>query len=125
MLQQAPAFQVISYVAKNGKNYYDEWITTLTGDIRRRVLASVNKMMFGIGLQKNLGEKLWELKIDIGLGYRAYFYHEGNEIILLLSGSNKKAQQRTIKLCRKLIKEIEEDKKSEKGRKEYALRISR
>ena len=69
--------------------------------------------MFGIGWQKNLGEKLMELKIDAGPGYRVYFYRDGDEVILLLAGSPKKTQERTIRLCRKLIKEIEEEKQKE------------
>jgi putative addiction module killer protein len=108
-------FTLRTHAARNGRHYYEEWIGTLNGDTRRRVLSDVNKLIFGIGFQKSLGDKLWELKIDVGPGYRAYYYKDGTEVILLLAGSDKKRQERTIALCRKLIKEIEEDKKTQKG----------
>ncbi len=111
MPQPSPHFILKAYTARNGKNYYAEWMDSLKADTRRRILSEVNKLMFGIGWQKNLGEKLWELKIVTGPGYRVYYYRDRDEVILLLAGSLKKAQERTIKLCRKLIKEIEEDKK--------------
>ena len=107
--------QIRAYIAKNGKCYYEEWIDALTTETRNRIMYEVNKLMFGLGFQKDLKQKLWVLKIDNGPGYRVYFYHESSELILLLAGSLKKNQQRTIALCRKLITEIEEDKKLKKG----------
>jgi putative addiction module killer protein len=71
----------------------------------------VKKLTLGLGLHKNLGSKLWELKIDVGPGYRVYFYKDGLQIILLLAGSDKSGQKRTIELARSLIKEIENDKR--------------
>ena len=110
MSRQSPTFQLTSYVARNGKNYYDEWIESLDRNVRFAVLPQVKKLAVGLGVQKNLGEKLWELKIDEGPGYRVYFVHDGAEVILLLAGSDKKRQARTIKLARKLILEIEAQK---------------
>jgi putative addiction module killer protein len=92
------------------KNYYDEWIESLDRNVRFDVLPQVKKLAVGLGFQKNLGEKLWELKIDEGPGYRVYFVHDGAKVILLLAGSDKKRQSRTIKLARKLIQEIEAQK---------------
>jgi putative addiction module killer protein len=115
MLQQSPTFHLASYLARNGKNYYDEWIESLDRNVRFDVLAQVKKLAIGLGIQKNLGEKLWELKIEEGPGYRAYFYRDGAEVILLLAGSDKKRQERTITLARHLIQEIEEQKRARKG----------
>jgi len=104
-----------AHVAGNGKAYYDEWIESLDRNVKFDVLRQVKKLTIGLGKQKNLGDKLWELKIEEGPGYRAYFYHDGSEVILLLAGSDKKKQERTIELARKLIREIEEDKTKQKG----------
>jgi putative addiction module killer protein len=111
MLLPSRQFILRSYTARNGKSYYDEWLGTLGGNIRLNVLKNVKKLILGLGDQKNLDSKLWELRIDFGQGYRVYFYRDGLEIILLLAGSDKRDQERTIKLARSLIKEIEEDKK--------------
>jgi putative addiction module killer protein len=110
MLQPSPQFLLRSYVAANGKCYYDEWINSLDRTVKFKVLRDVKKLTVGLGLLKHLGQKLWELKIDDGPGYRVYFYRDGLEIILLLAGSDKSGQKRTIELARGLIKEIEADK---------------
>ena len=115
MPQPSPIFQLLSYQANNGKNYYDEWIDSLDRNVRFDILAQVKKIEVGLGWQKELGEKLWELKIDVGPGYRVYFCRDGAEVILLLAGSDKKRQKRTIALARKLIREIEEHKHTRKG----------
>ncbi len=111
MLLPSRQFILRSYVARNGKSYYDEWLSTLGGNIRLNVLKNVKKLTVGLGDQKNLENKLWELRVDFAQGYRIYFYRDGLEIILLLAGSDKRDQERTIKLARNFIKEIEEDKK--------------
>jgi len=36
--------------------------------------------------------RVWELRVDYGLGYRVYYSIEDGEIILLLIGGNKKTQ---------------------------------
>ncbi len=110
MVIPSPQFILRSYTARNGKDHYEEWLATLKDDARRQVLYSVKKLALGLGLLRNLQGKLWELKVDFGQGYRVYFMRDGATIILLLAGSDKKAQARTIKLARKLIKEYEEDK---------------
>lgn len=48
------------------------------------------------GDHKNLGEGLYELRVDYGPGDRVYYTMEGNRLILLLVGGDKESQRRDI-----------------------------
>jgi putative addiction module killer protein len=64
---------------------------------RARVLARVQRMAAGnFGDCKPLAEGVWELRIDHGLGYRAYYARAGERLILLLVGGDKRKQQADI-----------------------------
>lgn len=62
------------------------------------------------GDSKSVGEKVFELRIDVGKGYRVYFMDCSSEIIILLVGGDKKTQDDDIKTARKLAKEYEDGK---------------
>jgi hypothetical protein len=44
-----------------------------------------------------VGEGVWELRIDTGAGYRAYYARSGKQVVLLLCGGDKRKQQADIK----------------------------
>lgn len=52
--------------------------------------------------QGNFGEHkfcrdgVWELRVDVGAGYRVYYAIEGNDIILLLCAGDKRTQDTDI-----------------------------
>ncbi len=51
---------------------------------------------FGDAKRIQGGNGIWELRIDHGPGYRIYFGKEGTMIVVLLTGGNKKRQNRDI-----------------------------
>ena len=55
---------------------------------------------------KSVGESLFELRINVGKGYRVYFTNQGNKIVVLLVGGDKSTQEKDIKMAKKMIKEI-------------------
>lgn len=44
-----------------------------------------------------MGDGVHELCYKIGSGYRMYFAHDNNEVVILLVGGDKSTQQRDIK----------------------------
>ena len=52
------------------------------------------------GDHKSVGNDVYELRITEGKGYRIYYAHENNTIVLLLFGGNKATQSKDIKLAK-------------------------
>lgn len=57
------------------------------------------------GDSKTLGEGVFELRVDVGKGYRVYFKNNGKEIVILLVGGDKSSQDKDIKTAKKMAKE--------------------
>lgn len=69
--------------------------------------------MFMKLLTKTVGEGVSEFRVDYGPSYRVYFGRRGDEIILLLIGGGKSAQQRDIAKAKQLNKEYEREEDEE------------
>jgi putative addiction module killer protein len=85
------------------------WFKNLK-DLRARVridlrLNSVKKGDFGV--QRSVGDGVFELKIDYGPGYRVYYKKTGNEIVVLLCGGDKLTQDADIAKAKELVRELE------------------
>lgn len=86
------------YRDARGRAPLTEWIDDLT-EIRARaqIRARLTRLATGnLGHCKPLRDGVQELKIDIGPGYRVYLSRQGAELVLLLCGSDKSDQSRTI-----------------------------
>ena len=46
---------------------------------------------------KPIGKGVSELRVDYGAGYRVYFIQQGDTLIVLLAGGEKRTQDRDIK----------------------------
>jgi putative addiction module killer protein len=57
---------------------------------RRATWATTRKLAGGV----------WEARLDFGPGYRLYFGRSGREVVLLLTGGDKKSQAKDIKRAR-------------------------
>ena len=77
---------------------FKQWLNNLA-DMKARVAIElrIDRLEIGnFGQSKSLGGGLYELKIDVGPGYRVYFGRIGLEVILLLCAGDKKSQQKDI-----------------------------
>ena len=91
--------QLRMYKTPDGKVPFREWLDDLSGNTRARILATLERMALG-GSRKNIkpvGDRVFELKIDTGPGYRCYFVETEKVVILLLLGGDKSTQDRDIK----------------------------
>ena len=88
---------------------YDRWFRKLKDSIARaKINARIRRIQLVgelVGDWKSVGEKVIELRIDYGPGYRVYVYMEREELLLLLIGGNKSSQQADIKQAKSLLKE--------------------
>ena len=91
------------YRDKNGRSPYEEWLQNLPPDVQDKITAQVHKLALAIGDVKSLGGGLFECRIHFGPGFRVYFANKTNVVVLLLVGSLKKDQSRTIHVARTII----------------------
>lgn len=59
-----------------------------------------------MGDHKSVGDGVMEMRIHYGPGYRLYFTRQGNEVIVLLCGSDKDTQGTGIKRAKDLAKRL-------------------
>ncbi len=50
---------------------------------------------------------VWELRIDVGPGYRIYYTLSGSCVVLLLCGGDKRTQARDISRAESLLRDWE------------------
>ena len=96
--------EVKEYLAENGRSPFREWIVSLK-DMKTRagIRMRVNRLRLGsFGDCRFLGNGVYELKIDLGPGYRIYLGREREVILILLCGGDKKNQRKDIVKAKKL-----------------------
>ena len=94
--------EVSNYITEDRIEPFAEWIKKLRdSQTRMRVLKSITKMRLGnFGDSESVGEGVSELKLDFGAGYRVYYAKQGEKIVFLLCGGDKKSQQKNIEQAR-------------------------
>lgn len=86
------------YETAEGERPYEAWFLSLRdGGTRSRVEKRIVKLRLGNpGDFKFVGAGVYELRLDIGPGYRIYFAFSGRQVVLLLCGGDKATQQSDI-----------------------------
>jgi putative addiction module killer protein len=92
------AIEIRRYVTRNGRDVFDDWLSNLRdARAQAKITARIGRLALGnFGDCKHLREGLWELRIDWGPGYRAYYTLIGNTCVLLLCGGDKRKQSTDI-----------------------------
>lgn len=90
---------------------YEKWFRKLKDAVARaRINARIRRIeLYGelVGDWKPVGDKVVELRFDIGPGYRVYAHPRGSELVLLLVGGDKSSQQADIAKAKGLLREWE------------------
>jgi len=104
-------FEIRHYLSADAKDIYLNWLrdpkdTTARIAIDRRV----NRLELGnFGDHRFCRDGVWELRIDVGPGYRVYYAMSGQQIVLLLCGGDKRKEGRghqpRLRLLARLAKE--------------------
>jgi len=86
---------------------FSRWFKSLR-DVKAqaRIQTRINRLTIGLLGDVKFFGGIGEVRIDYGPGYRIYFVQRGNELIILLSGSDKATQERDIKRAIDMAKEV-------------------
>ena len=84
---------------------FAKWLGALRDRKAQTIItARIDRLRAGnFGFCKMLGSGLSEMKVDFGPGYRLYYTIEDGRVVILLAGSDKSDQDRTIKIVRKML----------------------
>ncbi|WP_107705784.1 MULTISPECIES: type II toxin-antitoxin system RelE/ParE family toxin [Nocardioides] len=86
---------------------FDRWMRSLKD--RRgaaRIQVRLDRLANGNpGDAKPVGHGISELRIDVGPGYRVYYQHHDDVLIVLLCGGDKSTQTKDIEKAHEIAKE--------------------
>ncbi|WP_405308292.1 type II toxin-antitoxin system RelE/ParE family toxin [Methanobrevibacter sp.] len=100
-------YTISNYIDDNGKEPIKDWIKSLDGTTKKRILLRFDRLKDGnFGDYKQLGEYLYELRFNFGSGYRVYYTIENNIIVLLINGGDKKSQVKDIKTAQEIVNKL-------------------
>ena len=103
------------YKTKEHFSPFDRWIKSLS-DIRAqaKITKAITQMEGGnFGDHKSVGNGLYERRLDYGPGYRIYYITEGDELIIIFAGSEKKDQQGQIDASKGYLEDYNKRKSKE------------
>lgn len=85
--------QVLEYIDVAGQSPFAKWLDRLNPTAAAKVTIALYRLEYGrFSNVKGVGAGVFEYKIDCGPGYRIYFGKDGDRIVVLLGGSDKKRQ---------------------------------
>ena len=87
-------YKLLHYLTPEGRDLFGEWLDELADlKAQARIAARLIRLHNGnFGDCKPVGSGVWELRIDIGPGYRVYYAIAGKRLILLCDGGDKRTQ---------------------------------
>jgi len=100
---------VSHYLTSAGIDPFQEWLDGLK-DLKARtaVLRRVDRMTSGnFGDHKFGRDGVWEMRLDVGPGYRIYYVLKSKAVVLLLGGGTKRTQDSDIMGAVESLKDYE------------------
>ena len=87
---------------------FEKWLDSLADKVARaRICARLDRLAHGHrGDCKPVGEGVHEMRIDVGPGYRLYFFQDDATVVVILCGGDKGSQYRDIKSAIKWANEL-------------------
>jgi len=94
--------EIQPYFTRDGRIPFARWHDALRDHkLKAAIARRLYRMAQGhFGDCKPCQNGVWELRIDLGPGYRVYYAQAGQTVVLLLCGGSKRTQQADIdKAC--------------------------
>jgi len=91
-------YEIRHYLTLEGVDVFQNWLTQLRDKQPKvAVIRRVNRVEAGnFGDHKFCRDGVWELRLDVGPGYRVYYALTGKQVVLLLCGEDKGSQAADI-----------------------------
>lgn len=88
----------------NKTAFFTKWLNELKDPIGRvAIIKRIERAEKGnFGDHKSVGNGIFEMRIDVGAGYRVYYGQSGKKIYLLLCGGNKSSQDKDIRVAKEM-----------------------
>ncbi|MDR2014424.1 MAG: type II toxin-antitoxin system RelE/ParE family toxin [Azoarcus sp.] len=95
-------FEIKHYLTSDGHDVFMDWRNQVKDNtVRIAIDRRINRVELGnFGDHKFCQDGVWELRLDLGSGYRIYYAQAEKSVILLLCGGTKRSQKADIlKAC--------------------------
>jgi putative addiction module killer protein len=104
-------YEVEAYTTEKGEIPFQEWLSGLKDEVAKtKLTAKLDRASFGLfGDCKTIkGAKgIFEMREHYGSGYRIFYSVIENKIVLLLAGSIKRDQKKTIAKAKEYLADYE------------------
>ena len=92
----------------NQTDIFSSWLLHLSDRAAKvNITRRIERAALGnFGDHHHVDGPIWEMRMDIGPGYRVYYAQEGLTIYLLICGGAKKSQQSDIELAKEIWRVI-------------------
>ena len=102
------------YIDDRGRSPFSRWFDRLNASIATKVRTAVAQMETGnLSNVKGVGGGVLECRIHFGPGYRVYLGRDGDTLIILLGGGDKRRQQKDIEDAQDIWQEYKRRKRQE------------
>ena len=84
---------VLEYQTDEGRSPFGEWFWRLDARAAAKITRVVGKLEAGLRPDvEPVGRGVFEARIHFGPGYRVYFGLDGNVVVIMLGGGDKRSQ---------------------------------
>ena len=112
-MHEKPEYEIEMYQAVNGKKPFEDWFKKLKDRTAKSKMASrlrrVARGNFGDHKPLKGTDKIFELREHYGKGYRIYYTIRNQKIVLILAGSDKAKQNKTIEKAKEYLADYEKE----------------
>lgn len=105
---------VILYRDRNSKEPFTEWLLSIKDKVTRyRIQTRIRRIENGNYGDYRRFQRLIEIRLHFGKGYRVYLTEDGITLVILLIGGDKSTQHKDIEKAKDYMEDYYEQKKTQ------------